>query len=184
MIGCYDFCGHYEWTFAWLERTGGPAWLRDYWRDAIAQDSQRHAGALIASEGIAGMEKYWAHTLTEESPALGFRISRGPDFFRIDIHDCPSKGFLLRNGLQQHGDYCDHCIGWTGPMMREAGFVIDHEHNHRGQCWWRFRAPGTAGDVAADADFDVRRLAGWTPPGAQLDRFEGATGPDEKLARS
>ena len=19
MIGCYDFCGHYEWTFAWLD---------------------------------------------------------------------------------------------------------------------------------------------------------------------
>ena len=25
MIGCYDFCGHYEWTFGWLERVGGHA---------------------------------------------------------------------------------------------------------------------------------------------------------------
>lgn len=30
MIGCYDFCAHYEWTFAWLERAGGHALVRDY----------------------------------------------------------------------------------------------------------------------------------------------------------
>ena len=28
MIGCYDFCAHYEWTFAWLEKEGlGPAFI-------------------------------------------------------------------------------------------------------------------------------------------------------------
>src|SRR5687767_13864221 len=30
MIGCYDFCGHYEWTFAWLEREGGHELVRAY----------------------------------------------------------------------------------------------------------------------------------------------------------
>ncbi len=184
MMGCYDFCGHYEWTFAWLERAGGPALLREYWTEAIAGDSQRHARELIRRDGFAGMASYWQHTLTEESPDLGFRISRAPDSFRIDIHECPSKGFLLRNGLQQHHDYCDHCIGWTGPIMRDAGFVIDHEHNHRGQCWWEFRAASPASVAAADeqaVDFDVRRLAGWNPPGTTLDRFVRATSPDEKL---
>jgi hypothetical protein len=68
-------------------------------------------------------------------------------------------------------------------MMREAGFVIDHEHNHRGQCWWEFRAPNSPAspsDQEAARDFDVRRLAGWQPPGATLDRYSGATDPDEK----
>jgi hypothetical protein len=183
MIGCYDFCGHYEWTFAWLEREGGPALLRDYWTEAIARDSQRHARELITRGGFAGMAKYWQHTLTEESPELGFHITPRPDRFRIDVHVCPSKGFLLRNGLEQHHDYCDHCMGWIGPMMREAGFVIDHEHNHRGQCWWEFRAPNSPAspsDQEAARDFDVRRLAGWQPPGATLDRYSGATDPDEK----
>ena len=23
MIGCYDFCGHYEWTFEWMRQRGG-----------------------------------------------------------------------------------------------------------------------------------------------------------------
>src|SRR5262245_46330892 len=118
MIGCYDFCGHYEWTFAWLERTGGAALLRAYWSEAISRDSQRHAGELISREGFAGMAKYWHHTLTTESPDLGFHIAQRPDRFRIDVHACPSKGFLLANGLEQYRDYCDHCIGWIGPIMR------------------------------------------------------------------
>ena len=179
MIGCYDFCGHYEWTFDWLERMGGPALLRDYWSEAIARDSQRHARDLIKREGFAGMAKYWQHTLTEESPELAFQITSQPDGFRIDMHDCPSKGFLLRNGLHQHHDYCDHCMGWIGPMMREAGFVIDHEHNHCGQCWWEFHAADTPGRaVMATPPADVTRRPDWLPPGAKLDRFERATSPD------
>lgn len=187
MIGCHDFCGHYEWTFAWLERVGGPALLHDYWRDAIAFDSQRHAVDAITREGIAGMAKYWGHTLVEESPDLGFRITRGPEVFRIDMHDCPSKGFLVRNGLEQHRDYCDHCMGWVGPMMAHAGFTVDHEHNHRGQCWWEYRPAGNAGPAAdapetsaAIAKVDARRLPQWRPPGATIDRYERATDVGEK----
>lgn len=134
------------------------------------------------------MARYWQHTLAEESPQLGFRITRRPDVFRIDMHDCPSKGFLLRNGLQQHRDYCNHCIGWIGPLMRDAGFVIDHEHNHRGLCWWEFhRADAAATDTAQAAesgvpgeDADVTRRHDWNPPGTELDRFRGATSPDDK----
>ena len=177
-MGCYDFCGHYEWTFAWLERRGGPALLRDHWSEAISRDSQQHARAAIVSKGVAGMAEYWQHTLTEESPGLGFHLTRTAEAFRIDVHDCPSKGFLLRNGLQQHADYCDHCIGWIGPMMQDAGFVIDHEHNHRGQCWWRFRAAESSVEDATD--FDVRRLAGWRAAGERIDRFAGATAVSEK----
>jgi hypothetical protein len=180
MIGCYDFCGHYEWTFAWLERAGGPELLRDYWREAIALDSQRHAAELIQREGIEGMKKYWGHTLVEESPSLGFTITAAADRFRIDMHDCPSKGFLIRNGLEQHTDYCDHCMGWVGPMMRDAGYVVDHEHNHCGQCWWEYRAPSSPPAAAVAGANDVRLRADWLQPGARLDRYEGATSPDEK----
>lgn len=184
MIGCYDFCGHYEWTFAWLERAGGHALVRAYWDEAIHRDSQRHAGELIRREGFDGMARYWGHTLLEESPDQGFSIQRGPDVFRIDMHACPSKGFLLRNGLEQHHDYCDHCMGWVGPMLRAAGFVSDHEHNHRGQCWWEIRPAGTpgghapAGSVAGDRD--VRLRPDWTPVDAVLHRYVKATDPDAK----
>ena len=185
MIGCYDFCGHYEWTFDWLGRTGGASLVRDYWSEAISRDSQRHARELIGREGFEGMAKYWGHTLAEESPDLGFTVTRQPDVFRIDMHDCPSKGFLLRNGLEQYRDYCDHCIGWVGPMMRDAGFVIDHEHNHCGQCWWEIRRADWAATSSAPGEVagakDARLDPTWRPTGSALDRFSRATSLDEKL---
>ncbi len=184
MIGCYDFCGHYEWSFAWLERVGGPELLRAYLDEAINQDSQRHARELIGREGFDGMAKYWGHTLVEESPDLGFAITRTPEVFRIDMHDCPSKGFLIRNGLEQHRDYCDHCIGWIGPMMSGIGFVIDHEHNHRGQCWMELRKAGSTGGFGAPGavagDKDVRLRPEWQGPGAHLDGFQKTTDPTAK----
>ncbi|MEO7597832.1 MAG: hypothetical protein ABIV50_02800 [Opitutus sp.] len=185
MIGCYDFCGHYEWTFDWLERAGGHALVREYWNEAINHDSQRHARDLIRREGFEGMAKYWGHTLAEESPELGFSITEAPDVFRIDMHDCPSKGFLLRNGLESYRDYCDHCIGWIGPMMQETGFVIDHEHNHRGQCWWELRVAGSKGGHSAVGDLagekDVRRRTDWSSLQTPIDGYVKATDPDAKV---
>lgn len=189
MIGCYDFCGHYEWTFDWLERMGGHELVREFWREAIGGDSQRHARELIERKGIAGMVEYWGHTLAEEAGDQGYSITSGDDVFRIDVHHCPSKGFLLANGLQQYSDYCDHCMGWIGPMMQGAGFVIDHEHNHLGQCWWEMHpsksgAGQGSGEQSPGAATDVRRTPAWLAPGAHLDRYVRATDPDMKVPRT
>ena len=186
MIGCYDFCGHYEWTFGWFERVGGHALVRDYWNEAINHDSQSHARELIRREGIPGMLQYWGHTLLEESPDLGFNITHTADVFRIDFHDCPSRGFLRRNGLKNYHDYCDHCMGWTGPMLGEAGYVIDHEHNHLGQCWWEMRKAGTPGGHAPPGSVagakDVRLRPDWPKDPKQLDRYTKANDPDAKMS--
>ena len=99
MIGVYDFCGHYDWTFEWLRQQGGEALLRQYWDEAIHQDSQRHAAELIQEHGFAGMATYWGHTLEHEG--AGYHTTAAKDAFRIDMHDCPSKGFLIRNGLRR-----------------------------------------------------------------------------------
>ena len=114
MIGTYDFCAHYEWTFAWLEAAGGEQLLQEYWTDAIGEDSQRHAAELIQGQGFEGMMKYWGHTLAEESPEKGYHMTQSPSMVRCDMHDCPSKGFLIKNNLQQYKDYCDHCTNCCG----------------------------------------------------------------------
>lgn len=185
MIGVYDFCGHYEWTFEWLRQQGGDALVHQYLDEAIHRDSQLHASELIIGEGIEGMKKYWAHTLAEEG--AGFYTTATDNVFRIDMHECPSKGFLLRNNLEQYHDYCDHCVGWIGPLLRRAGFVIDHQHNHRGQCWWEMRRaedptePSAAGELAGE--HDVRLRENWECHGGDRDRmdtFERATGPKGK----
>lgn len=165
MIGTYDFCGHYEWTFAWLEKKGGHPLLLEYMEAAISRDSQSHARKLIESEGFNGMTKYWGHTLAEESPEQAYTMSSREDVVRIDMHDCPSKGFLIRNGLEQHRDYCDHCIQWIKPVMDDAGFAIAHEHNHCGQCWWEFRKKGDSSAVSQTGELggeaDARLLSNW-----------------------
>ena len=176
MIGCYDFCGHYEWTFEWLRQHGGDDLVHQFWDKAICQDSQQHAAALIAEKGFAGMKEYWAHTLAEE--AAGYTFTEDPGVVRIDMHECPSKGFLLLNGLEQYTDYCDHCIGWIGPMMKKAGFQIHHEHNHCGKCWWEFRrssdpSPAYEPGILAGKN-DVRLLADWATQNQQIDVFRNA----------
>jgi hypothetical protein len=184
VLGSYDFCGYYDWTFRWLEKTGGHPLVRSFWDEAINRDSQRHARELILRDGFAGMAAYWGHTLTEESPERAFNITEDEGVFRIDMHDCPSKGFLLRNGLEHYRDYCDHCMGWIGPMVREGGFVIDHEHNHCGQCWWELRRAGDPTPATAPgqlaAEHDVRISSQWTATQTIFDRYVRTNDADDK----
>lgn len=183
MIGVYDFCGHYDWTFEWLRQQAGEALVRRFWDEAIHQDSQRHATELIRERGFAGMAEYWGRTLEHEG--AGYHTAAGAEVFRIDIHKCPSKGFLIRNGLGAYHDYCDHCMGWIGPMLKQAGFAVDHEHNHCGQCWWEIRrssdttSPSEPGPLAGPED--VRLQPDWKRAGAKLHVYQHSNDPDGKV---
>ena len=160
MLGVYDFCGHYDWTFEWLRQRGGEPLVREFWEEAIHRDSQTHAAELILSKGIAGMAEYWGHALQHEGAACHTTVTESA--FRIDMHDCPSKGFLLRNGLARYRDYCDHCMGWIGPLLKRGDYVVDHQHNHRGQCWWEIRhatdptPPSQPGELSGQDDVRLR----------------------------
>ena len=183
MLGCYDFCGHYEWTFEWLNQLGGESLVREYWDKAIRCDSQVHAAELILKNGFPGMEEYWGHTLEHEG--AGYFTVSSKDVFRIDMHECPSKGFLIRNGLSQYSDYCDHCMGWIGPLMKGAGYTIDHEHNHCGQCWWEIRRAGDTSPMSAVSELgganDVRLNVKWKHQ-KPLDIYFRSNDPDDKIA--
>ena len=186
MIGVYDFNGHYEWTFAWLQRQGGVKLLREYWDEAIHRDAQHHAADLIRRKGIKGMQEYWGHSLKQEGGS--HHATATATVFRLDLHDCPSRGFLIRNRLRQHDDYCDHCLGWIGPMLRQAGFVIDHQHNHAGQCWWEMRhtsdtsPPSPPGQLSGH--HDVRLRPDWKRENHDLDSYSRANGPDQKKSNA
>ena len=183
MIGVYDFCGHYDWTFEWLRQQGGEPLVRRYLDEAIHQDSQRHAAGLIQKQDFAGMASYWSHTLEHEG--AGYHKSADAGTFRIDMHECPSKGFLIRNGLGAYHDYCDHCMGWIGPMLKTAGFAVDHEHNHRGQCWWEIRRLADATPPSKPATLagpqDVRLRPDWRAKAGMIDVYHHANDPDKKV---
>ena len=158
MIGVQDFIGYYDWTFEYLRRNYGEEALRDYWLRGISQDSQRHARELIEAKGFEGMREYWAYTLAEEE--AGYTIQQTEDYFRIDMFNCPSKGHLIQRGLRAYHDYCEHCMAWVGPMLEEAGFTADTEHNHRGQCYLEIhRRENPSSEPPPDrGPDDVRRL--------------------------
>jgi len=182
MLGVYDFCGHYDWTFEWLRRQGGEALVCQFWDEAIHQDSQAHAAELILRKGIDGMKEYWDHTLQTEG--AGYHTTTTEKVFRIDMHDCPSKGFLIRNQLERYHDYCDHCIGWIGPLLKRGNFVVDHQHNHRGQCWWEIRLQSDPTRASAPGQLagplDVRMRPDWHLPENPVDTYERANHPDAK----
>ena len=186
MLGVYDFCGHYEWTFEWLRQRGGDSLVRAYWDEAIHQDAQTHASELILKKGFKGMQEYWGHTLAEE--AAEYFTTATDKVFRIDMHECPSKGFLIRNGLEQYRDYCDHCMGWTGPLLKRGKFVVDHQHNHRGQCWWEIRKETDITSASAPGQLagheDVRLRPDWKLPGKPMDTYKRANDPDNKSSKA
>lgn len=163
MIGCAEFILGYDWTFEYLRRTYGEDAVRRYWRECISLDSQRHARELIIGRGFDGMEEYWGHTLAEEE--AGYTSVRTDEAFRIDMYACPSQGLLKERGQAHYHDYCEHCMGWLEPLLRETGFVIHHAHNHNCQCYWEIvptaatPAPSAPGELAG-AD-DIRLSPGW-----------------------
>jgi hypothetical protein len=166
VIGVNDFILYYDWTFEWLRRRHGDAAVTAYWAESIAFDSQNHAYVLIRDRGLAGMAEYWGHTLDSEQ--AGYRAQLLSDTFRIDMFACPSLGQLLRVEQQTYADYCQHCMGWIGPIMDCCGYQVDHEHNHAGQCWWEMRAVAAVESAPVRPpirdDQDVRMRDGWQQP--------------------
>ena len=160
MIGCSEFCGYYDWTFEWLSRNFGEEAVQKYWLESIARDSQTHATAQIIERGIEGMVTYWGHTLAEEE--AGYTSCHAHDYYRIDMFACPSKGYNLEHGFAYYHDYCSHCMGWIKDIMDRAGFVIHHDHDHQGMCWWEMRpvaadpGPSAPGELAGENDIRLR----------------------------
>jgi hypothetical protein len=56
-------------------------------------------------------------------------------------------------------------MGWIKPLMDASGFVIDHAHNHTGQCYWEMhRAQDRKGRPEPPpirGPDDVRNLENW-----------------------
>ncbi len=158
MLGVQDFIGYYDWTFEYLRRTYGEQAVEDYWGKPKPRLIR-----LFSEEGFDGMHAYWSHTLEMEE--AGYTFDRSDDYFRIDMFDCPSKGYLIKNNLEAYHDYCEHCMGWIKPLMDASGFIIDHEHNHAGQCYWEMhRAQDRKGKPEPPpirGPNDVRQLENW-----------------------
>ncbi len=161
MLGCQDFCGYYDWTFHYLRRKFGQEAVHKFWIQAIALDSQSHYAAAGLERGLAGLYDTWVKTGVEEKCDWTFTLDEAKNVLRLDMRECPSKGFLLKNDRNADEDYCDHCIGWIDPALQSIGAeVASHEHNHCGQCWWEMRMKDRPHE-SLFVDVDIRKDIRW-----------------------
>ena len=177
MLGCQDFCGYYDWTFAHLRRTFGQAAVHALWAEAIGGESQRHYLDAARADGLRGLLRTWDKTGEDEHCDWTFTLDEQKNVLRWDMRRCPSKGFLIGHELNADEDYCDHCIGWIAPLLAEAGVeVAAHEHNHCGQCWAEMRVKGKPYASLAGHATDIHNDPRWQS--GYLDRWaEGARQP-------
>jgi hypothetical protein len=169
MLGCQDFCGYYEWTFHYLRRNFGRAGLEKYWAQAVAADAQQHYIRAGKDNGLRGLYESWFKTGVDEQCDWTVTLDEDHNLLRLDMRECPSKGYLLKNNLNADEDYCDHCMGWIGPALNAIGAeVAAHEHNHCGQCWWEMRMKDKEFRPLAVID-DIRNDPRWQR--GYLDRF-------------
>ncbi|NLX05693.1 MAG: hypothetical protein GXY33_11175 [Phycisphaerae bacterium] len=161
MLGVNDFIGYYDWTFHFLQRNFGQEALEKYWEEAIAKDALRPFFDAIADKGIVAMAEHWAYSAIGEE--CDCHICFSADYFRYDMHGCPSLGFVLKRGKCYYGDYCTHCMGWIKHVLANGGWKAWHEHNHRGQCWIEIRRkddpgpPSEPGELAGQRDVRLRK---------------------------
>jgi hypothetical protein len=169
MLGCQDFCGYYDWTFHHVRQHFGQEAVARLWAEAIGGESQEHYRQAAQQAGLRGLYDTWNHTGDDEACVWSLTINEPANVLRIDMRECPSKGFLQQHNLAHDEDYCDHCIGWTAPLLGGVGIeVTGHEHNHCGQCWWEMRVidqPKPSYEIASDIRRDPRWNHGY------LDQF-------------
>lgn len=170
MLGCHDFCGHYEWTFHYVRRRWGQEAVARLWAEAIGGESQKHYAEAALRAGLRGLYETWTKTGQDEACDWTFTLDDSRNVLRCDMRECPSKGFLIGNDLNADEDYCDHCLGWIGPLLDQVGAeVLQHEHNHCGQCWMTIRMKDREA-APLDLDRDIRRDPRWNH--GYLDRWE------------
>jgi hypothetical protein len=161
MLGCQDFCGYYDWTFHFVRRSWGQQAVRQLWAEAIGGEAQQHYAQSASRAGLRGLYQQWTKTGVEESCDWTFTLDEARNVLRFDMRQCPSKGFLLANDLQADEDYCDHCMGWTVPLLSGVGVeLIEHEHNHCGQCWGTMRGKDRP-TQPLEVEADIRRDGRW-----------------------
>ena len=161
MLGCQDFCGYYDWTFYFLRRNFGPGAAQNLWATAIV-DAQTHYTDAGLKRGLRGLYETWVATGKDEKCDWTFTLDEEKNVLRWDMRKCPSKGHLIHNDLNADEDYCDHCMGWMEVVLgRIGGEVVQHEHNHCGQCWAEMRMRDKPSHTLTGLACDITNDSRW-----------------------
>lgn len=123
MISCTEFIPAYSELFAYLDEKYGRDEVDRFWKYLFEPDGKgipliRH----VEKEGIRGCFSYWAGSLNEEAADFTMYVNEKKGFFLLDMHQCPSKGRLLRLekeiGIIPYYDYCFHCDSYRAAIEK------------------------------------------------------------------
>jgi len=117
MIPSDHFVRYYNEVFKALEARGREH-LIAYWRE-LGRLQTRELGERFRSGGLQACYEYWKVIKEEENCEADLALTE--DYFEFRMHRCPSLSKVLDNDASPSPSYCDHCMGWVGPVMEYAG---------------------------------------------------------------
>lgn len=138
MISCTEFIPSYSELFNYLETKFGHDEVARYWT-YLFQPEKSALYANLLKSGIRGCYDYWTHTLNEEAADFTMYLNEKRGFFMIKMHQCPSKGRLLKMqaeiGVAPYHSYCLHCDYYR--LSAEAcglGYIYNFEGTDHAAC--------------------------------------------------
>jgi hypothetical protein len=127
MISCTEFIPAYSELFKYLEKKGGRAAVLDFW-NFLSDTFLGNLRDLVAQNGIRGCWMYWSHTLNEEAADFTMELDEAAGEFKITMHDCPSKGLLLKTKhIVPYYDYCEHCDILYRRILEPLGYEYNFD---------------------------------------------------------
>ena len=125
MISCTEFIWAYNDMFRFIEEETDEAKVIEFWT-GISDEFLGNLRDYIEQDGLAGMKKYWDHTLGEEGGRS--HLTLHDDMFIIDMHDCPSAKLIHQSGrVKPYEKYCEHCRWLYPPLIEEFGYDVDYD---------------------------------------------------------
>ena len=123
MISCTEFIPSYSELFSWLEDHYGRLEVDRFWKYLFEPDGKGIPLInYVEKEGIRGCFTYWAGSLNEEAADFTMYVNEKRGFFLIEMHQCPSKGRLLKLkdeiGIIPYHDYCLHCDSYRAAVEK------------------------------------------------------------------
>jgi hypothetical protein len=147
MIPSDHFVRFYNEVFKALDAKGRRC-LVAYWRE-LGRLQKRELAARFRKGGVTAARDYWKRIIFEEN--CDAEVIERPDGFEFHMRACPSLGKVLDNDATPFELYCDHCMGWVGPVMKATGLyaVMDMVSRREPRCVFFVTADKAAAARAA-----------------------------------
>ena len=123
MIPSDHFVKFYNEIFKYLERKG-PEELDRYYK-RVADRQAFFTLEAFKRDGLKGMYDYWERIRIEENCDMELVLADG--CLELKMNVCPSLTKVIDNDAGPCRVYCDHCPGWVGRVLADAGHYMVYD---------------------------------------------------------